>query len=127
LGRKDNCFDWKDGVSLKEYLCQRLSDLEEKIELNFKLNGVALDKAEIKMEARLALMNEVREQLKDQATKFASRTEVQIQLDRMEADIKSLRESRAELQGKASQASVIIGYLMALAGIAMGLIAMFTK
>jgi len=55
-------------------------------------------------------MNEFRSALKDQTTQFLTRKEFDIQHDRVNNDIRSLCETRAEMTGKASMKSVVIGY-----------------
>ena len=65
------------------------------------------------MEKRLDSMNEFREALKDQNSRFITRTE----FDLMLKDIQDLKESRAELSGKASQQSVNVAYVISVAGI----------
>ena len=47
-------FNHADGITLKEFFNTKINALEEKIELNLKLNQVALDKADIKNDAKLA-------------------------------------------------------------------------
>jgi chromosome segregation ATPase len=71
---------------------------------------------------RLNSMNEFRGQLKDQATNFITRSELQPRFDRTDEDIRLLRESRAELIGKASQNSVNIAYIIAIIGIALSVL-----
>jgi hypothetical protein len=58
-------------------------------------------------------MNEFRASLRDQSSKFVTRTEMDI----IFRDVRELREASAELRGKASQNSVIVAY--ALAGISL--------
>jgi hypothetical protein len=62
-------------VSLKEYVDQKQEDLEEKIDLHFKLVELATKKAEDKLDLRLEGMNEFRNALKDQSATFITRCE----------------------------------------------------
>jgi hypothetical protein len=62
-------------------------------------------------------MNEFRAQLKDQASTFIPRVEYETHYDQVCDDVKDLRESRAELKGKADQSSVNIAYLIGFIGI----------
>lgn len=71
-------FTTTDGVTLQNYFDARLKSLEEKIDLQFRLTQIALDKAEVKTEVRLTHMNEFRESLKDQAANFITRTEADL-------------------------------------------------
>jgi len=100
-------------VSLKEHIESRLASLEKATEL-----------ARFQMEKRLEGMNEVRAQLKEQAAQFISRAEYDSKHERLITEIRDLRESRAELQGKASQKSLnitlgvaIISLVIALVGL----------
>ena len=73
--------------------------------------------AKFEMDKRLEGMNEFRNQLKDQSSMFYTKSEHEQFGKRIEDDIRSLRESRASLEGKASQNSVLIAY--AITGISM--------
>ena len=64
------------------------------------------------METRLEGMNEFRETLRDQAASFLTRSEYATDHLRLEEDIKFLRENRALLEGKASQFSVMVAYIL---------------
>ena len=127
MSKKNNGFNWNDGVSLKEYLCQRLDDLEEKIKVMFEANKIALDKADIKMDARLTLMNEFREQMKDQTNKFITRSEHRPIEKRFESNIKQLELSRAMLEGKASQSSLMITTIISFIGLLIGLAGLIAR
>lgn len=58
------------------------------------------------LDVRLESMNEFRDTLRDQASRFVTRTELEKESERTESDLRILRESRADLAGKASQRSV---------------------
>jgi predicted nucleic acid-binding Zn-ribbon protein len=73
------------------------------------------------MEKRLETMNEFREQLKDQATTFITRREHDILL----SDIQNLKETRAMLEGKASQMSVNIAIVFSLIGMVISIVRLF--
>ena len=91
-------FTHKDGVSLEKYL-------RDYVDLQLK----ALDKAN-------ALAGDViRAELKS----------ICDQLERQELEIRDLRESRAELSGKASQTSVMIAYAISLLGLIVGIVLHF--
>ena len=74
------------------------------------------------LEKRLESMNEFRLQLKDQAGTFFTRNEHETYIVSIEKDLRVLRESKANLEGKASQSSVNIAYVLAAIGIAMSMI-----
>jgi len=78
-------------ISLKEHLLDKISSLQKEIDCRFKeldsklqirfdLQQQAVNKAEEKMNERLTGMNEFRESLKDQASKFITREEVELKL-----------------------------------------------
>jgi len=85
--------NWDNFVSLREYLERRISDLESKIDLTFKLNKIAIDKAEVKMNERLESMNEFRNALKDQTNKYTTRLETDIVLEKIN-DLKDQMNKR---------------------------------
>lgn len=75
------------------------------------------------IDLRLQSMNEFREAMKDQANTYIPRVEYLTRHEGIEKDIRSLRESRAELVGKASQNSVVVAYIIAAVGIGLSVIA----
>jgi hypothetical protein len=77
------------------------------------------------MDKRLEGMNEFRNQLKDQSTMFFTKAEHEQFGKRIEDDIRSLRESRASLEGKASQNSVLMAYVISGVSIIITIIAKF--
>jgi len=100
-------------VNWKEYVDIRIHNLEK-----------ATETATAEMDRRLEGMNEFRAQLDKQAGHFITRAEHEFVIKELtnKADksafenqvkeIESLRLSRAELQGKASQTTVFIGYAL---------------
>ncbi len=136
----DNQFTYKDSVSLKEYIEKRLEAIENDIieikawqhrimdKETFKVEFNSLERATqiaaANLEKRLEGMNEFRQQIKDQTGTFVTRVEHGAVIDRFDGDIKSLRESRAMLEGKASQTTALgavllsgLGLLLAIVGI----------
>lgn len=105
-------------ISLKEYLEMRLLEVE-------KARAVAYQT----MERRLEGMNEFRDTLRDQAARFMTREEYMLALKPIEEDIRSLRETRAALQGKANQSALnltlglsVLGTLLAVVSIVLRLL-----
>jgi hypothetical protein len=78
-------------VSLKEYIEVRLLAIEKTME--------ATDKS---MALRLESMNELRDQIAHERGQYLLRTEHEAIHKALDADIRTLRESRAEISGKAS-------------------------
>jgi hypothetical protein len=110
-----------DGEERRVNVNRELSYLREKIarlEEQLGAANLALITAQASMEKRLNGMNEFRETLKDQAAQFVTRKEHDFIL----SDIRELRESRAMLQGKASQQSVIIAYLISIVSVFLGIL-----
>ena len=79
------------------------------------------------MDERLAKMNEFRDTLRDQAGKFATRDELALMMDPLRDDVRSLRETRANVEGKASQTSVIVAWVLALIGILIAIAGLVRK
>lgn len=97
-----------DEVSLKEYINDKLTNLEKSVDARFK--GVeattksaldaadrAVSKAEAATEKRFEGVNEFRATLSDQASKFIIRSEFELVVDRLEQDIKNLVLTRGEM------------------------------
>ena len=94
------------GISLRDYFEVRMDAMEAASTLHRE----ALDR-------RLGIMNEFREALRDQVATSLPRQEWDITHSRVKEDIQALRESRAALEGKASQASVTWATLLAVSGL----------
>ena len=122
-------FKNNEAVSLRDYFEAKLEAVEN-----------ATNLARIAMETRLQGMNEFRDSLRDQAAKFLPREEYEISRCQMveelkglrrdvtkyitreeyesshlrvEKDVQYLRESKASLEGKASQGAVYVAYILA--------------
>lgn len=74
------------------------------------------------MERRLDGMNEFRDTLRDQGLSFLTKAEYYTFKTRLEEDIRTLRESKAMLEGKASQSSVNFVTAMAVIGIVLSVV-----
>jgi hypothetical protein len=109
-------------VTLRDLLEQRFDDMEKSIDRRFEHMEEATRTAYSSMESRLAVMNEIRGQLNDQASTFLTREASDLQHTRIEEDIRSLRESRSLLEGKASQTSVMITIVIAVLGLLVGIV-----
>lgn len=105
---------------------QALETRLQEIRLYYDTKFEDLDKASCLiaagLEKRLDSMNEFRSTLTDQATHFITRAEYVTNHDRVVDDIKGLRESRAELQGKASQSAVNIATGIAVIGLVVAVV-----
>lgn len=95
-------------VSLRDYFEKRLDDLDKAIKIALegqnKASTLALDAqnkatevAYQTMDKRLQSMNEFRETLRDQASKFTTREEQGLIVSRIEQDIKNLQVTRSEM------------------------------
>ena len=125
-----------NNITLKEYCDIRFNDQEN----HFNIKIASLERATTMvaanlekattiasegLEKRLSGMNEFRAQLKDQTANFITRPEHDAVLLRINEDIRILRESRAELSGKASQLSANVALGIALIGLVLSLIGFF--
>lgn len=114
--RRKHTFTEEDGVSLKEHL-------ESRCDLRMESMDKAITLAKQALDTRLDQMNEIRSAMKEQASQYITRHEH----DFLVSDIQSLKESRAELRGKASQTSVIIGYVFSFLGLLIATISLFHR
>ena len=105
-----------DGVSLRDYIDLRFNEAQR-----------AIDKAEAMMAARLATMNEFREQLKDQAARFITREELNAAIGAMLNDIKALQKIADKAEGKASQNALLFTAALTLVGLILGFINLFLR
>jgi hypothetical protein len=100
-----------DGVSLRDYIDLRFSELQRQH-----------DKDDATMTLRLAAMNEIRESMRDQASKFITRAEAELVHKAMCDHIETLRDESAENRGKASMKSVLVAYVLSAISLALGLV-----
>jgi hypothetical protein len=103
-------------ISLKEY-----------IDLRFKMIDKSTDLALSSLNKRLDSMNEFRTTLKDQTNTFLTKVEHEAVMKNIDSDIRILRESKAQLEGKASQSSVYVGYAFTAVAILMAIISLFIR
>jgi len=101
-----------DGVSIRDYVDLRFAELQRSI-----------DKAELSMGARLAGMNEFRDTLRDQASRFITRAD----LKALEAEVRALCKLADRAEGKASHNSVLWTGAIAIAGLVISLVRIFMK
>ena len=99
--------------------------LKEYADARFEAIARAVDKAESTLAARLAGMNEFRDQLKDQASRFVTREEVQLTVKPIVEDIRCIRDFINKQEGKASQRSVLFAAALGLSGLILGLLRLF--
>jgi hypothetical protein len=105
----------------------KVTAVEKAAELKSKVVEVSTTLAAQNLEKRLDHMNEFREALSDQATTFITKSEYNIHNDIIINDVRMLRESKSQLEGKASQSSVNIAYILSIISIIVALIAIFFK
>ena len=102
-----------------EYITQRefdtrMDDLNKSINMQFKHIEESTRLARESMERRLNTMNEFRETLKDQSSQFISETTFDVHNRRIVDDIRTLREWMNKQEGRATQKSVNIVYVLSL-------------
>ena len=98
--------------------CDALMDGQKKellgviraVEAHLEATDKAVEVAKQGLDRRLEGMNEFREALKEQASHFVTKAEHAFVM----ADIRDLRESRAKLEGMASQRSVYVVYAISI-------------
>ena len=115
-------------VPLRDHVEVRLTDLEKLVSLNFRAHEHAHKLMETlrladkeSLDKHLAWLNELRGALRDERSerdKMFSRSEHEVYQKSVEADLRVLRESRAELQGKASQSNLNVTFFIAMLGAA---------
>jgi len=138
--------------ALKVYVNTKFNAFEVYVEARLTALEKATSLAAINLEKRFDSVNEFRGQLKDQAANFVTRqehdilikkidddfkllrsfnyvirAEYEIQIDKLEEDIKVLREANARNEGKASQNSVNVAYIIAGIGLSISVFTFFKE
>lgn len=101
----------------------KISELEKRMGLLFETSQTAIKLASNDLKTRLDNMNEFRQTLKDQSSTFITKNEYTYVLK----DIRELRESRAELHGRATVQSVIWSYVLAILGLLMSILSLLIR
>ena len=105
-------------IPMKDYVDRVLCEQRKYMDERFRAIEKSTGEAKEDMSVRLESMNEFRRQLKEQEATFITRPEH----DKIVQDIRELRESRAELQGKASMGAVYIAYIFGAINLIIGII-----
>lgn len=90
----------RDVVSLREYIDMRFNALEDKVAASNEARQLAIDKAEASTNLRLESMNEFRSQLKDQASQFATKEEVEARARVVDAHLAMIDNRFASFDGQ---------------------------
>ena len=114
-------------VSLKEYFDSRFTELKNYMDVKFNSIEKSTCLAQDNLNARLENMNEFRNSLKDQTAQYITKAELETIKARYDSDIRVLRETNAEVKGKATQNSVYIGYIIAFVGLIIGMVSLLIK
>lgn len=113
-------------VTLRDHIDTRLADLEKLVASSFRahereheLMEMARLAEKASVDKHLGWLNEMRGALKDERAereRTFSRVEHEAYAKAVETDLRLLRESRAEMQGKASQSNLNVTFFIALVG-----------
>lgn len=152
MSNNNQGFGRQEGVDLKDLIKSQIDNIMTLISANDKsynqrFDNViqatqsalaaadrAVNKAETASEKRFEGINEFRGALSDQQKTLVTRTEIDLlsktlneKLDIFNKEIAGLRESRALLEGKASQNSVFISYVISVVGVILGILGLILK
>jgi len=109
-----------------KYVDMRIGELEKRLIIMLEARDLALNLSASSLQRQLENMNEFRTQIKDERAMLLPRSEFVIQHDRVNDDIRILRESKALLEGKASQSSVMVTLILAIISIGISLVALLS-
>jgi hypothetical protein len=104
---------------------QRFTSQQEATKSALASAGMAVDKAEANSERWRANANEWRGSMSDKDKLFMPRSEINPRLDAIDKSINELNTFRDVAIGKASQNSVFVALIIALAGLIIGLVRLF--
>jgi ABC-type phosphate transport system auxiliary subunit len=116
-------------VTLREYLEALIKNLELRMEEHFTAQDKANELYALAQEKRLDSMNEFRESLKDQTKTYITRSTLEARsavvdnrIDALKTEIDDLKIAKATLDGKASQSSLYISYLLNFVALLIGIV-----
>jgi hypothetical protein len=114
----------RDYVDLRaSELCRDIDSIKELTDVKIKALEVATSLAKANLELRLESMNEWRQQSKDREELFARRDTVRS----IEERVGQLEISKAVVDGKASQFSVNMAYVISAIGILLGVASLILR
>ena len=120
--RPNGASNHRDIVSLREYLECRIKEVENTAMARMCEMERATSLAADNLKARLESLNEWRAQNLDERAMFLTREAYDAKHALLQNQVDELRLSKATLEGKASQSSVYIAYLIGAIGIFLGLL-----
>jgi SMC interacting uncharacterized protein involved in chromosome segregation len=123
-----NGFSSPEGVSLREYVDDKLDNLEKAIDARFESVTLAtntalssadkaIQKSDIATEKRLDAVNEFRNQQKDLITTFARKREMNILIGALRDDVRALQSRMDIMTGREVGAEENWGKIIALVGL----------
>ena len=119
-------FDYRINA-LREYVDLQVLSLSKHLEAQSRSHDEARSLAAENLDARLAKLNELREQVTAQEIKYATKNETYLKFDVLEKEVKELQLSRAEMSGKASQNAVIFAWGIGAAGLVTAVISLLLR
>ena len=114
-------------IRLDERLQNHIRSISESIEKSERLLASQLTKTEAELQAKLAEMNEIREQLGTQRNEFIPKDVFSVFVENYNKDIRDLRTFKDESKGMASQKSVNFTMVIAIIATLMGVLNYFGK
>jgi predicted transcriptional regulator len=99
-------------VPLKEYLEKRLDEMSCRIKQRFEEVDANVAKAEQQLNHRLEGMNEFRESLRDQSSRFMTRMEYEYAHKGLDEKVRAMELAKATLEGRAATVSVLISVVV---------------
>ena len=112
-----------DEITLREWFTSQLASCRALTDERFAAAQKSVDLAYASMERRLEGMNEFRATLSDQQGRYLTIAEYQRAHESILHDVQDLRESRAEMRGKATQESVVKAQAVANWGVLLSAVA----
>jgi hypothetical protein len=103
-------------VELREYVDVRIRELTRYYDSQLDTLRLATDKAERQLSTRLEGMNEIRDAMKDQASLFVTRGELELRVKSLEKDVHGLELSRARILAISSTVAFLVSAVVALVG-----------
>ena len=110
-----------DKVNFKQYFDLAIKAQSDKTDAIIKGQQLALELAKQNMDYRLEEMNNFRRDMQKMENSFLTREAYEGKHEALVKEIDSLKLSRAELQGKASQSAVNIAMAVSVIGIVISL------
>jgi len=115
MAGRDEVFRGLDGVRLREYLEHQITALDCRLTQRLDLERRAAEQVRSALEARLEGMNDLRNAMRDQTTRYVTRDIYDTKHDLVLSEINAIKSRLSNLDGRTIVASAVLAVVVSAA------------